>query len=330
MRCNICGYEDDKQFSVCPYCGERITQQNNNVINNSINNSINSSVNSPINYNGDFGAIPTNPNINQPQNSAVTHNVLQTTQPKGFVRTMTGFKINHAVDDGEFYHRYIFFNILGILSIIIFFIICATNGRSSDGSFFILFLCFFLFMSFSSLINHIYSTLMNNFTFEVSPEGISVKSLMKQCFIPRNNIKISWFENISKMVDTFNYGSFFRSFFTRRYRRRGLFDDILFDRDERDNSDMFHNEKEFRRANNVFIEVHEPIFKNDMFASEDKKCLRLINTGLSFQSASEARFVDQEFKRVLGLPDTPVQGEYDYNFKTGKPKQDTRTPFDRN
>lgn len=324
MRCNICGYEDDKQFSVCPYCGERVTQQNNN----SINNSINSSVNSPINYNGDFGVIPTTPNINQPQNSAVTHNVLQTTQPKGFVRTMTGFKINIGINDGEFYHRYIFFNILGILSIIIFFIMCATDRGNSDV--FALFLVFFLFMSFSPLINHIYSTLMNNFTFEVSPEGISVKSLMKQCFIPRNNIKISWFENISKMVDTFNYGSFFRSFFTRRYRRRGLFDDILFDRHERDNSDMFHNEKEVRRANNVFIEVHEPIFKNDMFASEDKKCLRLINTGLSFQSASEARFVDQEFKRVLGLPDTPVQGEYDYNFKTGKPKQDTRTPFDRN
>ena len=93
---------------------------------------------------------------------------------------------------------------------------------------------------------------------------------------------------------------------------------------------MFHNEREFKRANNVFIEVEEPIFANDTFASEDKRCIRLINTGLSFQSAAEARFVENELKRVLHLPDVPVKGEYDYNIKMGIAQRDTRTPFDRN
>ena len=87
------------------------------------------------------------------------------------------------------------------------------------------------------------------------------------------------------------------------------------------NSDMFHNEKEFKRAYNVFIEVENPIFENDFLTPKDKKCLRFINTGLSFQSASEARFVDQELKRTLNLPDVPVESENDYNIKMGIAKK---------
>lgn len=365
MRCNICGYEDEKHFSVCPYCGEDVKKQNNvqNYRQNNVQNSGQNNVqnygqnnvqnygqnrvqnfvqnnNSPTGYNRNLG-IPQN-NISVPivpeYNPNPIPNIanLPTTQPKGFVRTTNGFRININVDDGEFYHRYMFFNILGIVSTILLFIVYFTNINIDFEEFScFFFICFFLFMSFFSLINHIYSTFMNKFTFEVNPNGISVKSPMKQYFIPRSNIKVSWFENISKMVDKFNYSSLFMSFFTRGrygYHRRGLFDDILFgdSYNRRDQSDMFHNEKEFKRANNVFIEVENPIFANDTFASEDKRCKCLINTGLSFQSAAEARFVEHELRSVLNLPDIPVKGEYDYNVKMGITQRDTRTPFDRN
>lgn len=300
MKCNVCGYEDDKNFSICPYCGEPVT---------SISNNVNNYSNSDANYNG---IVVQNQNT---QNPVPVIRNLPTTQPKGFVKTVNGFKITHQIDDGDFYRRYVAINVLAILCFIVIFIVMLTNDSfdSFDGLTGIIFLGIFIFLPLSSLLNHIYSSFMNNFIFEVDVNGISVKSPMKQYFISRANLNNCWFENISKMVDKFNYTSFFMSLFLRgRYGR-------IFRESSRDyaNSDLFHNEKEFKRSYNVFIEVDNPIFENDLLTPKDKKCLRFINTGLSFQSASEARFVEQELKRILNISDIPVQSEYDYNKKMG-------------
>lgn len=296
MRCNVCGYEDNKNFSICPYCGETTVAVYSNINSNNLE-------------------ITQNKNLNVKNTVPVIGN-LPTSQPKGFVRILNGFKIVHRVDDGDFYRRYFGVNILAILCFIVLFISLYTN-KNFDIIIDMIFVGILIFFSISSLLNHIYSSFMNNFTFEVLPNGISVKSPMKQYFISRSNLNKCWFEYVSKNVDTFNYSSFFLSLIFRGRYGRMFRESAEYYR----NSDMFHNKKEGRSSYNIFIDVENPIFENDFLTPEDKKCLRFINTGISFQSASEARFVEQELKRTLNLPDLPVEGEYDYNKKMGIAKK---------
>ena len=62
------------------------------------------------------------------------------------------------------------------------------------------------------------------------------------------------------------------------------------------------NEKMVKRQGyNIFFYVENPIFINDIFASEEKKYLHLVNTGISFISSLEAKFLLEEFKRVLNI-----------------------------
>lgn len=327
MKCTICGYEDDTQFLICPYCGEEVKHQNQYQYQQN-----NSNFNNEISNNQLGQPVPQyNPNL--------LPNVvdLPTSQPREFTRTAEGFQISHSMDDGDFYYNYMLFNIIGALIILIFFISSAVflnngNFASADLSCTHLLFSVLVIPPFAFLINSAYSIIMNNFTFEVNSDGIYVKSPMKQYFISKSNIKASWFQDITKKSNKFS------SFFTknvnvkrdfifsgpsgRRSRYSNLFreydNNILFHDTARKINNRNNNAQGPKKEYNVFIEVEEPIFKYDTFASEYKKGLRIINTGLSFESHSEARFLDQELRKILGLPDNPIPVEYDYNVKTGK------------
>ena len=311
MKCNICGYEGEEQFSVCPYCGEEVSINKNY-----------DGTQKQFGYDTNFeNAVIKEEEINQKLNPAIftpppsvvvnsstvvrNKNKLPIKEPKGFIRTANGFKITRYIDTGDFYHKYMLFD---ILPLVIFFIMILHEGLFS----FIFskgFVCLLWFIA-SSIFNGFYSKFLNKFTFEVDSTGVYIHSFMKKYFIPRNNIKQFWFSRRTTSKDStqgyLNFIGMFSAKMSAGYRGLScveLPDTKIFDTSN------------YLTLCRIFFEVDEPIFQDEFLASEYKKFTRFIDTGLAFKDPANARFMEQEFERVLGIEDELVEGEFDYDTK---------------
>lgn len=309
MKCNICGYEEEEQFSVCPYCGEEVSLNNHEI-------------QKQFGYDTNFeNDVTKGEEINQKLNPAIftpppsvvvnsstvvrNKNKLPIKEPKGFIRTANGFKITRYIDTGDFYHKYILFD---ILPLVIFFIMILHEGLFS----FIFskgFVCLLWFIA-SSIFNGFYSKFLNKFTFEVDPTGVYIHSFMKKYFIPKDNIKQFWFSRRTTSKDSthgyLNFVGMFSAKMSAGYR--GLTCVELPDTKIFDTSN-------YLTLCRIFFEVDEPIFQDEFLASEYKKFTRFIDAGLAFKDPANARFMEQEFERVLGIEDELVEGEFDYDTK---------------
>lgn len=237
--------------------------------------------------------------------------VLEVKEPCSFSRTSNGFKIKHKVEDGDFYHGYYYFNILAFVSAVVGVILGQFFSEGTG----LLFLFFYILAFFSVFLNVIHNNIINTYTFTVDQNGISIKSISNKYFIESSNVKNCWFSHTSKMVDKLDLdintrpvdnGSFFYN------NHRGLFRDLLYESDMRRvrNTDMFGNVKELKESNNIFFELEKSIFD---ISSRGNNII--LNTGISFDMPEEARFIEREFERVLGIPDILVESEYDWFIK---------------
>lgn len=282
MKCSNCGYNSLKDFTVCPYCDKP-----RNIASNSENGyvSINPAGNNPDIYN--------NPNMNQPLPTSPQK------IPKGYFKTANGFSMKQIVKDGEFYQTYLLFNIfvttISALVFLYFFInkdkYFAVEGDISRG-FLLSFICsfgafFFLYL----FLSWIYNIIMNSVTFTMDQNGLYVKSAVKEYFINKENLRTFKFEFITRHLDR-------TQLFIDTGRRR-RYDPVT--RSTRTYVDPEAVERLTlkRQGYNIFFTVADPIFVNDKFASDDKKYLHKINTGLSFTSSLEAKFLVEEFERLL-------------------------------
>ena len=171
------------------------------------------------------------------------------------------------------------------------------------------FVCLLWYIA-SSVFNGFYSKFLNKFTFEVTPTGIYIHSPIKKYFIPRDNIKQFWFSRRTTSKDSthgyLNFVGMFSAKMSAGYR--GLTCVELPDTKIFDTSNYI-------TLCRIFFEVDEPIFQDEFLASEYKKFTRFIDTGLAFKDPANARFMEQEFERVLGIEDELVEGEFDYDTK---------------
>ncbi len=298
MRCNICGYEDDRLFVLCPSCGQNIDfdkiDSNNNIVNlnkDTIDNTVNLCKDNIPNKN-------IKPILNPENFPAVA--------PRCYTKTKNGFKIKYNIDNGDFYYKSFLLYIVALIYVIF--------SNLHEKEIVLMVISFFFSCFLAGCINFVYNKLLNNCTIEVTPEGISFKSLMKKYFIPRDNIKQFWFERRTKVTDNDlaaiinifailgGAGIGGRRAFGKSYANDAIGEGLL-------------DVATYKSVCTVFFEVNDPIFKNDFFASADKKCTRFVNTALDFKNPAYARFLEQEFERVLNIEDEPVEGEYDYNIK---------------
>lgn len=328
MRCNICGYESEEQFSICPYCGEGFSFNNNysssdNTLNNHDvtqkqfvygTNFDDNIKNDDIERNKNLNPAIFTPEPSVPTKTVSKEKKLPVKEPKGFVRTANGFKITRYIDTGDFYHKYILFN---ILPLVIFFIMILHEGLFS----FIFskgFVCLLWYIA-SSVFNGFYSKFLNKFTFEVIPTGIYIHSPIKKYFIPKENIKQFWFSRRTKSTENRGLWAFL-SFLasgplmaSAGVGRFGYGGGVFMG--STGSADKVFDSSNYLTLCRIFFEVDEPIFKDEFLASEYKKYTRFIDTGLAFKDPANARFMEQEFERVLGIEDKLVEGECDYEEK---------------
>ena len=311
MKCDNCGYDSLTDFTVCPVCDKPC-----NIASNSENKedeyvSINPAGNNPDFYN--------NPNMNP--HVQILHERPEKL-PKGYFEGSNGFRIKQTVKDGDFYQSYLLYNVfLFCVCTVIFFILFF---RSS--AFFLLqmgefmALCFYCFIDLLAsvlayyllylLTGWIYYILFNSFSFDVTQDGIYVTSVMRKYFIDKRNLTNFNYEPITKQLDEldkFNlysniYYNQFKTSESRYYnsnRRNSRYTgDVNY---ARIYSGIGKKEPTKRREYSIFFTLESPIFVNNGFALSGKKYLNTINTGLSFEYASEARFLVDEFKRVLQI-----------------------------
>lgn len=328
MRCNVCGYESEEQFSVCPYCGEGFSLNNNyssseNTLNNHDvtqkqfvygTNFDDNIKNDDIERNKNL-----NPAIFTPESELINKNKskdkkLPVKEPKGFIRTANGFKISRYIDTGDFYHKYVLFEYLPLF---IFFLMVLHEGLFpfifSKG-----FVCLLWYIA-SSVFNGFYSKFLNKFTIEVTPTGIYIHSPIKKYFIPRDNIKQFWFSRRTKSTENrglWDFLSFLASgplMASAGVGRFGYGGGIFMG--STGSADKVFDSSNYLTLCRIFFEVNEPIFQDEFLASEYKKNTRFIDTGLAFKDPANARFMEQEFERVLGIEDELVEGECDYEEK---------------
>ena len=328
MRCNVCGYESEEQFSVCPYCGEGFSLNNNyssseNTLNNHDvtqkqfvygTNFDDNIKNDDIERNKNL-----NPAIFTPESELINKNKskdkkLPVKEPKGFIRTANGFKISRYIDTGDFYHKYVLFEYLPLF---IFFLMVLHEGLFpfifSKG-----FVCLLWYIA-SSVFNGFYSKFLNKFTIEVTPTGIYIHSPIKKYFIPRDNIKQFWFSRRTKSTENrglWDFLSFLASgplMASAGVGRFGYGGGIFMG--STGSADKVFDSSNYLTLCRIFFEVNEPIFQDEFLASEYKKITRFIDTGLAFKDPANARFMEQEFERVLGIEDELVEGECDYEEK---------------
>lgn len=328
MRCNICGYESEEQFSICPYCGEGFSLNNNysnseNTLNNhnATQKQFGYDTNFDDNIKNDY--IERNKNLNPaiftPEPSLINKNKskdkkLPVKEPKGFIRTANGFKISRYIDTGDFYHKYVLFEYLPLF---IFFLMVLHEGLFpfifSKG-----FVCLLWYIA-SSVFNGFYSKFLNKFTFEVTPTGIYIHSPIKKYFIPRDNIKQFWFSRRAKSTENRGLWAFL-SFLasgplmaSAGVGRFGYGGGAFMG--STGPADKVFDSSNYLTLCRIFFEVDKPIFQDEFLASEYKKITRFIDTGLAFKDPANARFMEQEFERVLGIEDELVEGECDYEEK---------------
>lgn len=282
MRCSNCGYNSLKDFTVCPYCDKP-----RDIASNSESEyvSINPTANNPDIYN--------NPNMNPPLPTSPQK------IPKGYFKTANGFSMKQIVKDGEFYQTYLLFNLfVTIISVLVFIVLFifkdkyfAVEGDIVHGIILSFICSSVVFMLLYLFLSWIYNIIVNSVTFTMDQNGLYVKSVMKEYFINKENLRTFKFEFITRHLDR-----------TKLFRDTGCrrrYDPVT--RTTRTYVDPEAVERLVlqRQGYNIFFTVAEPIFVNDKFASDDKKYLHHINTGLSFNSSLEAKFLVEEFERLL-------------------------------
>lgn len=321
MKCNVCGHEDDRDFEICPYCGEDLSADDNDVIFGNYNNSDIITEEKFFEQNNLY-AENEEPAFKQeliyaenyiPKDDVSTPNTpvvrdLPMKEPKNFFRASNGFVITRRIDNGDFFHKYILILILSF----IFFIL--TNGHADV---FTTIFNFFMFMLGGNFLNSIYNKILNKFTFEVTKEGISIQSPLMQYFVERSNIRQFWF---SKKTTTKSNNFLVDLLYLLSSKAvmvsscRGGASIGGFEVADSKVFDLSTHKTLF----NVFFEVNDPIFKYQRFTSRDKKAKRFINTGLAFKDPAHARFMEREFERVLGIKDELIEEEFDYDTKVRK------------
>ena len=300
MRCKVCGHEDDKYFSICPYCGEEISSENENIDEFDKGNLSAENINK-IHESEEFYAQRYIPKDDVAHYNTPVINDLPVKEPRGFIKTVDGFIITRKIDNGDFYHKHYLFYILAF----IFFIMTNSHGN--------LFSMFFIYFAIGGFLNSIYDKAMNNLTFEVNPNGVYVIAPMIQYFIPRANIKQFWFSRKMKVTNYHVIFELLEMFSSQMYvsGRGGINCVSLADTKVFDASSQMPLFK-------VFFETEYPIFKDERFASMDRKIKRFINTGLTFKDPAHARFIEREFEKVLCIEDELVEEEFDYEDKIKK------------
>ena len=278
MRCNICGYNSLKNFTVCPYCGKT-----RNIIVN-----------------------PADNNSNIYNNDSQVNLLVQNSSkkiPKGYSKIQSGFKFTQCVKYGEFYQNYLLFDVFILVIFVSVFLYISFNEEKfflDKSTIFVVALA--ISFVFYLLTNCLYNLIFNSVTFIVDQNGIYIKSLLKKYFIEKENIKDLKFEFITRKFDVFYlFNSSGKKMRKRMFGRSFNDSEWVSSYDSHIDSSSGNEKMAKRQGYNIFFYVENPIFINDIFVSEEKKYLHLVNTGISFISSLEAKFLLEEFKRVLNI-----------------------------
>ena len=321
MKCKVCGHEDDRDFEICPYCGEEMSSQSqSSVLNFGNYNNFDVISEERVSEQNNLYFENEDQAFKQelvyaenyiPKDDVSVHNTpvvkdLPMKEPKDFYRAENGFVITRRIDNGDFFHKYILILVLAF----VFFIL--TNGHAD---FFSTIFNFFMFMIGGNFFNSIYNKILNKFTFEVTKEGISIQSPLMQYFIERSNIRQFWFsKKTTTKKNTFLVDLLYllssKAFMSSTHG-------VYMGASQISDSKVF-DLSTHKTLFNVFFEVNEPIFKYQRFTSRDKKAKRFINTGLAFKDPAHARFMEREFERVLCIEDELIEEEFDYDTKLRK------------
>ena len=148
MRCNICGYNSLKNFTVCPYCGKT-----RNIIVN-----------------------PADNNSNIYNNYSQVNLLVQNSSkkiPKGYSQIQSGFKFTQCVKDGEFYQNYLLFDVFILVIFVSVFLYISFNEEKfflDKSTIFVVALV--ISFVFYLLTNCLYNLIFNSVTFIVDQNGI--------------------------------------------------------------------------------------------------------------------------------------------------------------
>ena len=93
MICKVCGHEDDKYFSICPYCGEEISSENGYLNAENIN---------KISESEELHVQRYIPKVDVSHYNTPVINDLPIEEPRGFIKTVDGFIITRKIDNGDF------------------------------------------------------------------------------------------------------------------------------------------------------------------------------------------------------------------------------------
>lgn len=291
MICKTCGYEDNKNFSVCPYCGEKNSGQNNGMSTNQYNQNNPSQYQTPFtqpnnpnnnqynqgNQNNNYYLNPTNnyTTIDQPINEPVipmpVYNASEMAHyfkdgiGSSFTATENEIKISRFLNGGEF----IFWPKMFSFVIAILIVVGACYGihlrpnimNSEIGIFGFLFVL---------VIAFIVKELGKFATIIVNSNGITAKTLLGKIIIPRQKVNYCTCQPVTrlKMVSR---------------RRRNY---LGYGRRRRSEASL------------------EPVTYLDVYVKtkeENKWKIDNIDTGLCYEYNDPVNYLKDEFNRILGV-----------------------------
>ena len=180
MRCNICGYEDNKTFSVCPYCGEKVNVSANNFFGNNggyngIGQNNQNSQNIQININNGQPTYTSQPTYTPQRDNSSKYGYNITKYFKGlgcsFEQTGDELIMSRSLNGGDF----------AIWAIVAFISVVLLGALSVSFTSEFAFIFIMLFAFFGSFI-------FTRATIRVNPRGIFVKTIFKEYVIPREKI----------------------------------------------------------------------------------------------------------------------------------------------
>ena len=232
MICKICGYEANQNFSICPYCGEKASLQNQNMqanqanqYNNQQNQNISSQYQTPFtrpnpqnnhlnqtnqneqsrgyNYNSDptlnYQDVPQT--INEPANKPVRPvynpaefaHFFKSDIGCSFSATENEIKISRFLNDGEFVLWPKMFSF--VLAILI--VVGAFYGIHLKPSIMNSQLGIFGFL-FVFVIAYVVKELGKYATIIVNPNGITTKTMLGKFFIPREKVNYCEVQSVTR------------------------------------------------------------------------------------------------------------------------------------
>lgn len=226
MQCNICGYESNENFSICPYCGEAVSSQNQNLIRNQNQSNLSSQYQTPFTrpnpQNAQNNQINQANQVSQPQNnyySNPANNYETINQPLNepgtvkrpvynpaefahffksdigcsFSATENEIKISRFLNDGEFVlWPKVFSFVLAIL-----IVVGAFYGVHLKPSIMNSQLGIFGFL-FVFVIAYVVKELGKYATIIVNPNGITTKTMLGKFFIPREKVNYCEVQSVTR------------------------------------------------------------------------------------------------------------------------------------